>query len=406
VPRQPLVACARALLALLALGAPGAARAQAPAPDAVPGLVAWYAADTLALSDGEPVRTWPDASGHGHDLTDDRNGAPALLRKDQIEGRPVVLVQKANSHSVGQPFTLGPHTLFLVAAVGQARRALFRADGDPSSGLLLDDDKGRHVYQSGGTAVRYSTASAGIGPFALTVLGREGAELRAFVGGNDVSSGDEYDQPIRVGKFFHLRHTTYVSSDGDGLRIAEMLFYDRWLTDAERAAVSAYLAGKYGLELAGSTAPPPAPAPVPLPSAALARLGSSRPVEVNAGAAFPWNTAPELDTPFRFDPATPTRLYCAADARVRLYVALPLESDVEGASVRVLFRRNGAEFLPGEGRSGLLSGEAGRRTGSVQAEIVTRLAAGDYVEVLTVPLGAAGRVTVPPAAAVLLAEIR
>ena len=74
------------------------------------------------------------------------------------------------------------------------------------------------------------------------VLGREAGLLREFVNGVDVSAGNEVEGSLRVGKFFHLSFSRYAQADGDSLAIAEMIFYNRYLNDDERAQLTRLLA--------------------------------------------------------------------------------------------------------------------------------------------------------------------
>ena len=46
-----------------------------------------------------------------------------------------------------------------------------------------------------------------------------------------------------------MKRTQFVGIDGDGLKVTEMVFYDRYLSDFERDAVTRYLAQEYGIEL-------------------------------------------------------------------------------------------------------------------------------------------------------------
>lgn len=42
----------------------------------LPNLVAWYKADSLLLTNGDPVSTWVDSSGNGHDMTQTGSNRP------------------------------------------------------------------------------------------------------------------------------------------------------------------------------------------------------------------------------------------------------------------------------------------------------------------------------------------
>jgi hypothetical protein len=347
---------------------------------------------------------------------DDRNGLHAVCEAVQLNDHPVVRIGKANSHSVTEPFELGDHTVFLVFRTELTGRALFGSDTNEFTGLELRAD-GLHdrLHYASGQMAGYGSIETPSRKWNLTVLGREAGQMHAWMDGVDRSSGVEFGDTIRVGRFFRFSYTRFAKSDGEGLRVAEMLFYRRFLPDAERAQVTRYLAGKYGLAVEGAETPAEtvagtvAPSPGPPAAVGLAQLSTTARLNVNeAMAAIPWDRQDELDSPFEHDAEKqPTRLVCTREAtRVRLHVSLPLESAVAGVNVRVLFRVNGAQFLRGEGSSGAFGGPEGAGRSSAWAEVIATLNAGDYVEVVTLPIGAAGQVTLSPDAAAFIAETR
>jgi hypothetical protein len=190
-----------------------------------------------------------------------------------------------------------------------------------------------------------------------------------------------------------------------------MIFYNRFLSDDERAQVTRYLAESYEIDLGGSL---PETEPVEyvemvVAPASMAQLSTTIKTNVNeAMVAVPWDRQDELDPPFRHDAKTNnTRLVCDEDeTRVRLHVSLPLSADVDDVNIRLLFRVNGALFLRGEGRTGPFGGPGGAGKASVTAEVLTTLNAGDYVEVVALRAGAAGTVSVAPDEAVFIAEVK
>lgn len=378
-------------------------------PAAIPGLEAWYRADSLQLNNGDPVKTWPDLSGNGHDLSSDENGLTAVYGVARLNERSVVQVRKANSYSVAAPFSLGEHTLFVVYRTGNTGRALFRSASDEFAGLLLRGDEGRDQIRYGEGRFNAYGSRGPTGGYSVTVLGRQADMLRAFVNGEDVSTGEEYTGTIHVGKFFHLAQSRFSHSDGDGLVLAEVLIYRRYLADAERDELTRYLAQRYGLEIGGAAVEPEYAAAAAPGSLAVAQLSTAVSLDVNEGlVAVPWNRRDELDEPFRHDIRSNTsRLFCVRDeTRVRLYVSLPLTATFEGAAVRVLFRVNEGKFLRGEGRSGIFGGPGSASKISVQAEAITTLGSGDYVEVVVLRVGAEGEIKIESDAAVFIAEVR
>jgi len=381
-------------------------------PDAIEGLEAWYRADALQLAKGSTaVEVWPDASGRGHDLVDEKNGLQAVREAGQINDLPAVRLGKSNSHKVTDPFELGDHTVFVVFRTDRTGRALFGSDTDEFSGLELRAE-GLHdrLQLGGGRSAGYGSIETPTPAWSITVLARNLGRLHEFVDGVDRSSGAEYAEALRVGRFFRFSLSRFVKADGEGLRVAEMLFYRRFLSDAERAEVTRYLADKYRIAVEGPAPESVAPAePAAGAPAAVAQLSTTTTLNVNeAMVAVPWDRQDELDPPFAHDPENePTRLVCTRDGtRVRLSVSLPLSAPVDGINVRVMFRVNGALFLRGEGRSGSFGGPDGAAKGSVRAEVIATLNAGDYVEVLTLRAGAAGTVTIDPDAATFIAETR
>lgn len=381
-------------------------------PDEIEGLVAWYTVDSLhrELRDLEPVKVWKDSSENGHNLIDDANGVTAVFHTVHLNGKPLVEVGRLNSYSVSDPFELQDHTIFLVCSVGTPLRALFRSDTDEKAGLILSQDGTRNLYQSGKhqRLTSYNSATDLPAGFHVSVLARESDALRSFVNGRDLSSDSDLDGPVRVGKFFQLQRTQFVGIDGGGLRIAEMVFYDRYLEDVERDAVTRYLAAEYGIELQPEPPEPHTPS-VPDPQTVQAWLSTSSAVNLNQQTvALEWDRDVKIDPPFRRTlDAGKSELYCTnRRARVRLFVRLPMATAEPQARVRVLILKNGQEYHSVDRVSEPFQGSTGALTATVQFATTVTMKAGDYVEVVTVRDGADGPVTLVPGQAVWTAEAR
>ena len=392
---------------LLAIVAPASAVDQ---PDEIPGLAAWYRADGLDLSSGANVERWPDASGQGRDLTSDNRGIPGLFKAEQLNGLPAVTLGAQNGYAVSRPMQLRDHTVALVYRTRKNTRALFRGGDDARSrGIVLHGTDGTHRIQNGGDRpgqlFAYAPADDGRAWRATVLTGRGGA-LSGFVDGSELSVGKQFEEPLIVSKMFELRVTQSVRLDADGLSIAEMIFYDRALSQKELFGLQSYLAWKYGLELASQ--PPPAEPDAYVALTEIAQLTIGKAVDVNgAGVPVPWDEAPMLDPPFDRDPTQPSRLICLDDGvRVRLSAHLPLISEAEGTNVRLLFRVNGAVLLRGGGYTGRMTASGAGARASVRAEVVAELNAGDYVEVVAWQAGDPGAVKVDTAGAVWIAETR
>jgi hypothetical protein len=386
-------------------------------PDEIGGLEAWWSADSLSLANGGKVAEWKDRTQNKHDLKHSGGVHPDYY-ENWVGDKPIVYAREGTM-SVTDPFTLVDHTIFLVyRAEGAHTKGLFHGSSELRGILLQRGDERFDSYNAGSAgSVNYDTGTSPAEQFRVTVLGRERAALHAWLNGKEISSYAENPDPIEVATFFFLKQTTYSKRSGNGLAVAEMLFYDRFLTGSERVAVTDYLSAKYGVTV---TAEEVSDDDVATGGGrddegyddvwvgGLAQLSTTTDANVNADEPFviPWDIQDLLDKPFVHDPES-NNSHLGSDQdgmRVRLHVSLPLTASVPGTSVRVMFRLNGAAFLRGEGRSGPIGATEGSHKGSVTAEVIAPLSKGDYVEVITMKAGAPGKVTIDGGTAVFIVE--
>jgi hypothetical protein len=399
--------------ALILAGAP--ARADAIAPDSLSGLVAWYNTDSLHRHSRhrDTIDRWTDSSTKRRHLTAEWENIPPIFNTLQLNGKPVVRISRATHFDVAQPIVLDDHTIFLVYASEHTRRALFQNDSDPKHGLILGHEGRLHLYQNGKAGLfNYNDSTPLDLDYSITVLGREAGSLRAFVNGIDISSRIELPTQIRVGRFFHLEHTTHVTSDGEGLQIAQMIFYDRYLADDEREGVTRYLADLYGFDVGTESAVVrkvvTQEGEIAVDEAAvLVRLGTGTDINVNDDlVAVGWDVADKVEAPFRFDPeGANTELHCTRDGtRVRLTVALPLSTEIAEARVRALLLKNAEHYHPEEATTDTFGGGSSGNQAVLGFQTVVDLDAGDFVEVIATRAGAPGQVRIEPGEARLVVE--
>jgi hypothetical protein len=382
------------------------------APDAIPGLVAWYRIDDLhELKDKEPVRLWPDASGHGHDLVAPDKGPVAWLAAQRLGSKPVVQIQKGVTFKVTNPFDLSDHTIFLVYRSQLTQRALLRSDLDPDRGIVLIEGSRYHVYRVAEVGHRpfpYTTPIGVQKSYGITVLGRDDWKNRAFVDGVDVSSWIESRQIMRVGAFFNLTYSKQVVHDGGGLDIAEIAIYDRFLGGDERSGLTRHLAEKYGLEVRDAGDVPLRERLADVAAAAglhVAWLEGPAGGDVGSpeGAAIAWTAGDRTDPPFKRDPQNPTRVICTEQGiAAQIHLVLGLRAAQPGADLRVMLLKNNAEYLPDEASTGPFGGEGAAGLATVELDTNALLEAGDFLEVLVFGKGAAVPVSVDPAESVFV----
>ncbi|ANM30983.1 hypothetical protein ABI59_17485 [Acidobacteria bacterium Mor1] len=411
---------ALSLLILAAAALPAAAQVD---PSSISGLQAWYRADSLgeSHSEGDEIQSWPDRSSNGRDMQSDAKGLPAVYRVGRLNKHAVVQVRKGNGYAIDPPIDLIDHTIAVVYRAAANNRALFRSGG--RIGMILRKDGNSDHFQPEGSGLRtvaYNTPVEFGDGYHLTLLGRRGSSLYSYVDGVDKGTGGKLDDMVGVSKFFELRHTQYSESDGNGLWIAEMLFYDRWLEESERSQLTAYLADRYGLGdsvegsdvvMAGGSAGDSGGGAVYTTAATggVMQLSSDQRIDVNGdGVAIPWNLQDLVEDPFVHDAeGAPTKLCSAADGvGVRLYASLPLFSSTPGVNIELGFRLEDGTPLRGPGRSGSFGGQGGDAYASVQAETFFSLNAGECVEVVAEGKGSPGTVKLQSSMAVVIVESR
>lgn len=400
------------LFALLLWCGPAAAEEVEPLqPDDVDGLEAWFKTDTLhrKLNANEHVSNWPDSSGNGHDLEMDGRAAQPIFMTLRLNRKPVVHIVKGAKWALNQPFKLDDHTIFIVYLSRFPERALFCHQGNDAHCILLHDSNDRMIYTIGTEQeliIPYSTPGTAADDYRITALGREDGLLKAFVNGADVSANSGVNEPLVVGKFFAMTYDGRGRRDGNGLRIAEMIFYDRYLTVAERNGVTQYLSDKFAIDV--ELAEEPA---VPLgepQDSTLAWLAADSEMDVNApsGARIAWDRQEKIAAPLRHtaEGDDNTRLYSTRDGvALRLRVVLPLQSEIPDANIRLLLLQNGERYLDGEAESGYFGGVGKVGSSVVEMEATVELGAGEFIEVIAFGVGAEGPANLGPGA-VLIAE--
>ena len=412
----PVTAGVAVLLALL-LCSPLPAAEAPPPPNEFEGLEAWYRVEFGEDELGEKgsVNLWPDSSGKGHDLTRDGENRAGMMRGEELNGHPVVDIDVGN-FLVKAPFELADHTIFLVARSKYGDQALFRGDESWARGIVLYQDGRRHVIRTGGVGTASPAYSETLGrrpEFALTVLGRKEKVLRSWIDGADFSSWMRTEEPLEVAALFHLEMSQFVDRSGKGLEVAEMLFYNRYLDDEERHAVSAYLASKYGLRLRDSVAMTLSERMQRLADDQRSKLAWLRPkdggdLNDSIGHRIVWGGDSRKKAPFRHEEGEKgSRIYCTADGTsIYLYLAMPLQPEGSGVRLRALVLRNGAEYLEGDTETAILGGAGPLEFDMLELETELTLNAGDYIEIIVFQDAGPGTVKIGAEAAGLILELR
>jgi hypothetical protein len=197
------------------------------------GLIGWYAADSLPLSDGAAVSSWPDGSSAAIGLVTGTGGTAPTFKANQVNYHPAVLFNGTSDFLQGTnpALTKQPLTVFAVFSSTSGNR-LWGAQG-----IRLMQGGVTVIYA--GTGFSGPTVSAGFhyGTFIVN-----GASSQVRIDGAVAASGD-------AGA--NTPSTTFaIGSEGDNAQwwggdIAEVLMYNGVLSPTDIATVEAYLNSKY-----------------------------------------------------------------------------------------------------------------------------------------------------------------
>lgn len=219
-------------------------------PNAIPGLESWLDSTRVAaLSGGDPLSTWVDATGLGRSFSQTGTARPTFRTGIQA-GKPAIYFDGVNdglASSYGP--TLGDFTIV----------AVFKATAFVSTGRIVDKDYaagtwfGENVTPNNpGGGVRESGSPFGRYAFAADTLWHIGWSRRAgtthkvcFDGGASAASGTVSGAALSSAPF-------YIGSAGSGGAfflgyIAEVLIYSAAVSDANANKLEGYLAHKWGL---------------------------------------------------------------------------------------------------------------------------------------------------------------
>ncbi|MBA3846768.1 MAG: hypothetical protein H0X45_09000, partial [Planctomycetes bacterium] len=221
------------------------------------GLVMWARADDLKLDDHADVATWANAAGAKQPLTAEAGRRPMLVH-DAINGHPAVRFAPG-----GEGENRRIHTLELPLS-GQWQEMTFIVVGTGINGGGLIDTapcNATTLRHLGGCIQHCSAGHLGIGsPFYLTgagpglgslVVRRDGAGqyIATWAHGAPQRANGSASESIAL-VFDHptmgVINRNEVAWSGD---LAEVLVYDRALSDDERTKTERYLADKYSLPL-------------------------------------------------------------------------------------------------------------------------------------------------------------
>jgi hypothetical protein len=210
-------------------------------PTDIAGLKIWLKADSLSLSDGDPVGTWADQSGLGNSPTSSGSNRPTY-HTAVINGLPAVQFDGVDDY-LTKSFTLAqPEHVFLVV----------RQDSWVLGGSILDGTSlfVMLIQQYPGTPSVIAYAG-GFGPNPTSPLGWSlfevlfnGASSEFRINAGSATTGDV---GASNGGGITLGARGDTVSQYAAVTIAEVIVYDSALSSTDRGHLETYLMSKYGL---------------------------------------------------------------------------------------------------------------------------------------------------------------
>jgi hypothetical protein len=211
-------------------------------PTDLSGLSLWLKADAGITLSGSDVTAWADQSGNGNDAIS--QNAPALTT---VSGK--TFVDFAGGYFAGNELITSPYaTIMCVARFSSTRdiEMIFEQEGDNGENLAFyrgfDVDSGFRIYNGSDLSSSSLTSNNQTYLFGVTV-DNDTATLYL----NSTTDGSGYcgvNPPSGAYYLGFWRGGTLTTTE---LQMAEIVVYNRVLTNTERQQVEAYLNAKYAI---------------------------------------------------------------------------------------------------------------------------------------------------------------
>ncbi|MBZ4420791.1 LamG domain-containing protein [Myxococcus sp. RHSTA-1-4] len=234
----------------------------------VNGLRLWLRASDILLEDNTPLASWPDASGQGVHAVQGSTSAQPLVRQAAIAGHAAIEFDGINDRLdlTTHVFAAGslPFTVLAVLQTTDANGHI-AGTGSSSAGFLTTYGRGLTVVSGKPTVKTNSNGSGLLLSGAATVTDGQPRLISTVTqtGGSTLFvNGEPAGQSSASLNAYAYGKSTLGASDGSSSgasqdpfagRLAELMVFDRALSDSERTTLELCLGGKYQLAI---TLPP------------------------------------------------------------------------------------------------------------------------------------------------------
>lgn len=198
-----------------------------------------------ATTTGDVVSAWQDQSGDGNHLNNaGADSAKPTYKTSDINSLPAVFFGDYNRRLTTAMPTVSDFTLksAIKLTTLAATRGLFGGPNNQSR-ILLNSSTSVSFRNSTGTTVTFAVGELPVDSYAIFAFDSNADTIRNYL--NGVLNGTS-------GAITGSWNFTQLGSDTNGERvlegyIAELVFYDNVLSDANRNGVTKYMANRYGL---------------------------------------------------------------------------------------------------------------------------------------------------------------
>lgn len=228
-------------------------------PSSVSGLVAWWKADSLALTDGTAVSSWSDSSGHSHTLAQATGSLQPIYKTGIIGGKPIVRFDSVDDYmDVGGTIsTLTTNvTLFAVVSVASvSAHGMFVHNGSSSNGWGFGYGSSGSGDTNGNTYVGLKEAVAwvdGSQTFSAATAVVVAAQIQSDSKFKFWKAGGTGGLSANTSSVITPTTDCYVGGMPSPQRafggdIGDVIVYDASLSTTDRDNVGSWLASKYSL---------------------------------------------------------------------------------------------------------------------------------------------------------------
>lgn len=227
-------------------------------PTDLSGLVSWWKADSLALSDGDPVATWVDSSGNGNDATQATAGNKPTKRDNFSNGKPCVEFDGGDGLVVANEsnFDIETPSVFIVASrTSGSGRIMSKSTTGFSDGrrrklefLFTDGTTFRAGSGADATGVNTTVTSTSV-PAIYGFISSSDTSHRIYYNGTATDSTTTLSESSSNFNNASLLIGSAFSAGTEAItgKIADIIVYNRPLNEYEAYGIMNYLSVFYNI---------------------------------------------------------------------------------------------------------------------------------------------------------------